>query len=191
MTSRYLETREIPLDSLSPFPGNARRGDTERIRESVRANGQYRALVVRMHGGKHTVLAGNHTLAALRAEGYDTARCEIVECDEDTALRINLVDNRAAELGGYDDDALAALLRELDDPLGSGWTDEEVAVLLADDTPLDGALPGDRMPEPGDAPVDVREDVWGVIVVCPDEQSQAQLLVRLSDEGFQVRALVG
>jgi ParB-like chromosome segregation protein Spo0J len=191
MAARYLETRPVPLTDLMPFPGNARRGDVERIRESVRANGQYRSLVVRRGPtGLLTVLAGNHTLEALKAEGADTARCEIVECDEDTALRINLVDNRAAELGAYDDEALDALLRQLDDPLGSGWTDTEIAVLLADDSAT-GPLPGDRLPEPGDAPVDERPEVWGVIVVCPDEVSQAMLLDRLAGEGLEVRAMVG
>jgi ParB-like chromosome segregation protein Spo0J len=192
MTSRYIETRDVPLADLTGFPGNARRGDVQRIRESVRANGQYRSLVARrLTSGALVVLAGNHTLQALHAEGAKTARCEIVECDEDTALRINLVDNRAAELGEYDDTALELLLRQLDDPLGSGWTDTEVAQLLADDSPLDGPLPGDRLPEPGDAPVDVRAEVWGVIVTCADEQAQASLLEMLSADGWDVRALVG
>jgi ParB-like chromosome segregation protein Spo0J len=136
------------------------------------------------------VLAGNHTLLALTAEGAETARCEIVECDDDTALRINLVDNRAAELGGYDDQALDALLRQLDDPFGSGWLDTEIAVMLADDS-APAPLPGDRLPEPGDAPVDVRPEVWGVIVTCPDEQAQTALLETLAEQGWDVRALVG
>lgn len=169
MPAKYLETRDIPIAELTPYPGNARRGDVDRIRESVRANGQYRSLVVRRRAGSLVVLAGNHTLAALRAEGAATVRCELFECDDDTALRINLVDNRAAELGSYDDEALALLLRQLDDPLGSGWLDDEIAVLLADDSP-DGVL-ADAAPEPDleddeaelelpAAPVTRSGDVW-------------------------------
>ncbi|GHG45180.1 hypothetical protein [Streptomyces hydrogenans] len=71
------------------------------------------------------VLAGNHTAQALNAHGAGdcghescgvcrndpswtpAARCEVVVCDKDAARRINIVDNRAADLGTYDFEALA------------------------------------------------------------------------------------
>lgn len=128
----YVETAELPTGELREFPGNAKRGDVDAIRDSLRRNGQYRSLIVRDVDGERTVLAGNHTLKALIAEGVAVARCEVVRCDDATARRVNLADNRTAELGAYDDDALAVLLRSLDgDYAGTGYTDEAVSDLVA------------------------------------------------------------
>lgn len=129
----YVRTANIPLDELTPFPGNAKRGDVDTIRTSLRRNGQYRSLIIReIPNGPLIVLAGNHTLQALTAEGHQTARCEVVVCDDDTARRINLIDNRSSDLGdGYDRDALAELLSYLDDDYeGTGYTAADVNRML-------------------------------------------------------------
>lgn len=145
-TATYVRTADIPLDELTPFPGNAKRGDVEQIRASLRKNGQYRSLVVReIPNGPLIVLAGNHTMQALQAEGRETARCEVVLCDDDTARRINLADNRTAELGGYDNDALAELLSYLEDDYdGTGYSEADVQRIVH-------ALPPDSEP-PEDFP---------------------------------------
>lgn len=160
----YVRTADIPLDELTPFPGNAKRGDVEQIRKSLRRNGQYRSLVVReIPDGPLIVLAGNHTLQALQAEGAPTARCEVVLCDDNTARRVNLVDNRSAELGGYDNDALAELLSYMDgDYEGTGYTTDDVEALI---TPpaidfLDPAEADDTVSEPPVDPVSKPGDVW-------------------------------
>ncbi|MDX3124930.1 pyridoxal-phosphate dependent enzyme [Streptomyces scabiei] len=159
MPAVYVDTREIPLDELSHFEGNAKRGDVDAILVSLRRNGQYRSLVVRqVVNGPLVVLAGNHTMRALKAHGpgkcqyaddettpcgmcaddsWDgtTARCEIVVCDDSDARRINLADNKLAEMGGYDNDALAELLSYMDgDYEGTGYTDDDVLALI---TPSD------------------------------------------------------
>lgn len=159
----YVRTADIPLDELTPFPGNAKRGDVDTIRASLRRNGQYRSLVVReIPNGPLIVLAGNHTLQALTAEGHPTARCEIVLCDDHTARRINLADNRTAELGTYDNDALAELLSYLDgDYDGTGYTDDDIQALITppditdldpedDEEPAPGPPPADPVTKPGD-----------------------------------------
>lgn len=150
----YLRTAVLPLDQLAPFPGNAKRGAVPTILESLRRNGQYRALVVReLPGAPLVVLAGNHTAEALGRHGAGdcdltvrdqpcgvcgndpawapAARCEVVACDEDTARRINLVDNRSADLGAYDTDALVDLLSFLDEDYGAtGYQEADVLRLL-------------------------------------------------------------
>lgn len=133
MTTEYVETRMVPLDELTPYPGNARRGDRARLVESLEANGQYRSLVVRdAGGGDLIVLAGNNTLAALQTRGDAEARCEIVLCDEATALRVNLVDNASNDRATYDDQARAALIAALDGAVsGSGYTEDEADAILA------------------------------------------------------------
>jgi site-specific DNA-methyltransferase (adenine-specific) len=172
-TATYVRTADIPLDELTPFPGNAKRGDVDTIRKSLRRNGQYRSLVVReIPNGPLIVLAGNHTMQALTAEGHQTARCEIVLCDDDTARRINLADNRTAELGEYDNDALAELLSYLDgDYDGTGYTDDDVNALI---TPLEDAEAlndPDDVPEPPAEPVSKPGDIWHLgphRVLCGD-----------------------
>lgn len=152
MTIKYLRTKVIPLDELTPFPGNARRGRVDVIRESLEKNGQYRSLVVRqVENGPLVVLAGNHTSMALLEAGAKGARCEIIECDDATARRINLVDNKANDLATDDSDALADLLRDLDDYAGTGFTDEEIAKILApvDEDPVQEALAADQPPSRG------------------------------------------
>jgi ParB-like chromosome segregation protein Spo0J len=187
MPAAYLGTADLPLRDLIRFPGNARRGNTSEIRKSLRRHGQYRALVVRVDDGRHTILAGNHTAEALAAEGHATGRCELIECTDDEARRINLADNRIGELPDpdtghrYDGDSLAELLSYLDDDYdGTGWTDEDVEKLLDPPGPE-----GD-----GDAPVDNLPETWGVIVECGSEHEQAALLAQLDGDGYRVRALM-
>jgi ParB-like chromosome segregation protein Spo0J len=140
--TEYQSTQDIPLNELDTFPGNARRGDVDKIMESLDTNGQYRALIVRPTGGRYTVLAGNHTLEAMKRLGRPFARCEIIACDEETARRINLVDNRLPDAGGYDDQALADLLRSLDGLDGTGYSPDDLDDLLAGLGETEEAEPG-------------------------------------------------
>ena len=150
MAVQVVETRQVAIAHLTRYPGNARRGDVEEIRASIARYGQYRALVVRDTGEHLVVLAGNHTRDAMEAEGHTTARCEILRCTDDEALRINLADNRLAELGSYDDHDLASLLRGLDgDFEGTGWAESDLATLATLVTTVDEETPTE-FPEFGD-----------------------------------------
>jgi ParB-like chromosome segregation protein Spo0J len=210
-------TEPVSLEDLEPFPGNARRGDVDMILGSLRANGQYKPLTVRRKGDAMTILAGNHTfLALLRHEEDDRAGCadwelshdrpcqlciavdkddptalaHLIECDDATATRINLVDNRVADVGDYDQAALAALLAVLEDDLvGTGYAVSEADLFTAGEDTADEPLPADRLPEPGDAEVSHAEPTWGVVVRCANETQQTTLLEKLIAEGLDVRAL--
>lgn len=133
----FIEIAWVPVDQLRHFPGNANQGDVQGIRASLRRTGQYRALIVRREDdGTLTVLAGNNTLDALRAEGIDRARCEIHACDDDTARRINIADNKIARAAVVDEDALLEQLSYLEgDYEGTGFTDGEVNYLLGEGGP--------------------------------------------------------
>lgn len=124
---------QYPLTDLNRFHKNARRGDVEAIMGSIVANGVYRPIYV--NKGTYTgrpleVLAGNHTLEAMRrlAEQnpedprWQTVDVWEVDVDDQRAAKIVLADNRTAELGDYDTDALVALLETVDDDLdGTGY----------------------------------------------------------------------
>lgn len=180
----YTETRTIPLNELTPYPGNARRGNVNVILDSLRRNAQYRSLVVRQNDDNTlTVLAGNHTLQALQVHGagpcdtnpetcgichgqpwQPSARCELLTCDDNTAWRINLVDNRAPETGDYDTDALTELFAEHDDYDGTGYTEEDVQLLTAPPPTLDELADDYGDPQ--------EDDFWPVlkIKISPDDR---------------------
>jgi hypothetical protein len=101
----------ISLESVTPHPRNVRQGDVGAICQSLEAHGQYRPIVV--HKSTNHILAGNHTYAAATALGWKKIAATFVDCDDEQALRILLVDNRANDLAIYDDHALAELLQEL------------------------------------------------------------------------------
>ncbi|MFZ4160462.1 hypothetical protein ACOZDE_18825 [Streptomyces griseoincarnatus] len=192
--ARYLRTVVLPLDQLRHFPGNAKRGDVPAILDSLRRNGQYRSLIARQVDEEPlTVLAGNHTMMALELHGPGdcgqpvktsrgerpcaicgndqawelTARVEVVECDDDTARRVNLVDNKSAEKGTYDRDALAELLSYMDDDLGgTGYSDADVQLLIAPPPSLEELADTYGDPE--------ADDFWPVIRIrlSPEERDE-------------------
>lgn len=133
----------LPTTKLNTFHKNARRGDVDAIAGSLAANGQFRPIVV--NKGTHTgrpyeVLAGNHTLKAVRqlAETHpDDPRWHridtwIVDVDDDRATKIVLADNRTADLGSYDDESLLDLLETVDHDLdGTGYDYDDLEDLSA------------------------------------------------------------
>jgi 16S rRNA G966 N2-methylase RsmD len=188
MAVTYAGTRDVPLGDLTRFPGNARRGDVEAIRSSIRRHGQYRALVVRDTGDQLVILAGNHTRDAIAAEGHDTVRCEILKCTDDEARRINLADNRLAEMGSYDNDELAELLSYLDDDYeGTGWTAADIDALVHMPEELPPALGDpDAVHEPPADPVSAPGDLYHLgphRLLCGDATNPQHLELVTKDLG--------
>jgi len=99
------------ITDFQTHPRNVRQGDVGAISESLKAHGQYRPIVVQRSTGY--VLAGNHTFMAAKSLGWEKIAVTYVDCDEEQATRILLVDNRANDLAMYDDRALADLLKDL------------------------------------------------------------------------------
>lgn len=115
------------LADLHEHPENPRQGDVGAIVTSIDANGFYGALIVQK--STQRVLAGNHRLKALRAQGVK--RVPIIERDVDdaTALRILLGDNRTGDLASYDEVKLLQLLTaaaQEGNLLGTGYDGDDV-----------------------------------------------------------------
>lgn len=128
-----IDTKEISVKELHLYHKNPRIGDVGSIAESLRVNGQYRAIVV--NRGTHTgrameVLAGNHTLKAARNLGWEKITAHILDVDEDVATRIVLADNRTADLGDYDQEQLLELLESIDSPEGTGFEPDDLLELF-------------------------------------------------------------
>ncbi len=182
MTIKVIGVEEIKIARLVPFPGNARRGNVSAIMDSVREFGQYRPLVCRRREGyPHMVLAGNHTLQALAGLGRQTARVELIECSDAEAGKINVADNRTADLATFDLAALAVQLESFGDDLaGTAFTAADVSKIRFG-----------GMPEGGDADTgDDGADIYGIVVELDSEDEQAEWLGKLSAEGLRVRALM-
>jgi ParB-like chromosome segregation protein Spo0J len=117
------------VDVLKHPDYNPRQGDVGVIAESLRVHGQYRPVVV--NRPTMEVLAGNHTLMAAKALGWKEIAVSFVDVDEEEARRIILVDNRSADLAGYDESVLAGLLQEVNSWEGTGFDADDVEALLA------------------------------------------------------------
>lgn len=181
MTVERLDSRQIPISQLAFFPGNARRGNIPKIRQAVRRLGQFRSVVVRVADDALVILAGNHTVKALRAEGYEVAWCELIRCSDDEARRVNLADNKISDLAIDDTDDVLAILSELDEDYeGTGWDAEMVAHLM---TPS-----GDPVP-PEENPIPEERSSLAVVVVCDSETDQQATCADLIERGYAARAV--
>ncbi|MDX2849340.1 ParB N-terminal domain-containing protein [Streptomyces sp. PA03-3a] len=137
----------VPIDDLVVFHRNPRTGDVDAIAESLRVNGQYKAIVV--NRGTHTsrpneILAGNHTWTAAKQLGWEQIAATWVDVSDEDAARIVVVDNRTSDLAGYDSELLADILEELPDLDGTGY----------DQTALDKLLDSRALPATIDLPSD-------------------------------------
>ena len=128
-----ITTKHINIHDVKPHPRNVRQGDIGMITESLRAHGQYRPIVVQTSTGH--ILAGNHTWKAAVTLGWKKIHASFIDVDDDKALRIMLVDNRANDLATYDDHRLSELLQELavnDAQLdGTGYTPDDLDDMIA------------------------------------------------------------
>lgn len=124
-----MKTATVKVDTLKEYPNNARIGDVDALADSLKANGQYRPIVVQQ--STNYVLAGNHLLKAAKQIGWQNVDVVYVDVDDDAATRIVLSDNRTAELGTYDEKKLAELLATLDTFDGTGYNMDDLDDLIA------------------------------------------------------------
>lgn len=108
-----IESREYEMVAAAELvlhPRNPRKGNLAAVRQSIERNGFVGALVANRRT-RH-VLAGNHRLMAARDLGLSEVPVIWVDVPPSREVRILLADNRASDLGAYDDAALVALLQE-------------------------------------------------------------------------------
>jgi hypothetical protein len=151
-----LAIRRVRLDDLHQDAANVRlhdRRNLDSIIASLKQFGQVEPLVVQR--GTNKVIGGNGRLAAMREIG--TVEADVVEVDADnlTATALGIALNRTASLAAWDDEALAATLRALQE---EGFPTEAAGF---DDAELDALLGGlARQPAPAGEPVDDPQAEW-------------------------------
>ncbi len=121
-------TKQVAISSLTPYPGNPRRGDVAQIKASLEAHGQYRPIVVQEATSR--VLAGNHTMQAAIELGWTKMLATVIDVDDEQAKKIVVVDNRSNDLAENDDASLADMLVELPDLDGTGYSQDDLDELL-------------------------------------------------------------
>lgn len=154
-----LTTTTMPLTALTEWSGNARRGDVDSIKQSMRQNGVFQPLIVQ--SGTRRVIAGNHRLRALRElhaeapdQWGDSVTVVELDVDDDRAMRIHLADNKTSDDAEWEHSDLLAQLEELEVTdtglVGSGFSDDdlnELRLALGDGTAEPELEPEDE-PEP-------------------------------------------
>lgn len=138
-------TELVAIDSLESHPDNPRHGDVERIAESIRENGFYGTLIVQR--STRRILAGNHRWLGAKEAGLAEVPVTWVDVTDDQARKILLVDNKASDDASYDSLALAELLQKIEEEdgtlTGTGFSDDDLAALLADvDPPMRDQIVG-------------------------------------------------
>ena len=132
-----LRAHAVELAVLTLDPKNARKHtprNMEAIKASLKEFGQHRLIVVQKSSG--VVRIGNGLVMAMRELGLKYGAAVHAEDDELKAKARALADNRASDLGEMDTDVLSELLEELvegEQPV-VGWTEAEMAGVLADAT---------------------------------------------------------
>lgn len=178
-----LKSLAVPIDSLQGLPGNPRRGDVDAVASSLSRFGQRKPIVVRRDDG--TIIAGNHTWQAAKKLGWTEIAVAFVGDDDVTAKAYALADNRTAELGSYDEQALLDLIEEVHAVLpefvrDAGWSDDAVAELVAkieSEQPLK-EIDEDEIPEPPVEPITKLGDIWQLgrhRLMCGDSTDEVQV----------------
>lgn len=179
MIAEDLKPLSFAVDKLRLLPGNPRRGNVEAVRRSLEAFGQRKPIVARR--SDRVVIAGNHTLQAAQALGWVEVAVVWVDDDDTTSKAFALADNRTAELGDYDEAALAELIGQVGsvDPdllVASGWDASAVQELVDRIEPPKSDDDGD-VEVPSD-PITRLGDLWAVgehRILCGDSGDIATL----------------
>lgn len=106
-----LASLAVPVDSVLRHPSNARTHDTERIKASLLAHGQYVELTAQV--STRRIIRGNGTWEAAQALGWSEVAVQFIDVTDEQALAILAADNKASDEASYDRDALTAMLSEL------------------------------------------------------------------------------
>lgn len=184
MTQQTLIVEQRPIEKLIPYAKNARTHSEQQIAQiaaSIREFGFTNPVLIDEADG---IIAGHgRVLAARKLAMTHVPVIELCGLSEVQKRAYVLADNQLALEAGWDDAMLTAELESLlaaeFDVAATGFSKEELDRLLA---PAAVDFAGDDTGK--------LTDSFEVLVSCADESQQAQLLERLTAEGFACRSLI-
>ena len=155
-----MNVETVKIDTLTFDPANVRKHDEKNlaaIKASLNRFGQQKPIVVDASG---VVRAGNGTLAAAKALGWNEIRIVRSSLAGSEATAYAIADNRSSELAEWDDDALAQTLAALqiedeDLAVATGFDMKEIEALTAPDEVTE-----DEVPEAPVDPITKTGDLW-------------------------------
>lgn len=132
--------QEIKVEQLNEAPYNPRVNlepgmpEWEKLRRSIEEFGNVEPIVWNKRTGN--VVGGHQRLAVLKSMGYDTVPCSVVDLDETDEKLLNVALNKIK--GSWDYDKLESILAGFDYEVAtaSGFSAEEIAVILANNSDL-------------------------------------------------------
>lgn len=155
-----LESLATPVQQFRALPGNPRRGDVQSVVKSYKKFGQRKPIVARRESDDFlTVISGNHQLLAAMQLGWTHIAAVVVDEDMSVSEAFALADNRTADLGTYDDKALAEMIERVavDESMleatGYDLADLEKLLGIEPDLPTENTIPekpADPKTQPGD-----------------------------------------
>jgi hypothetical protein len=159
----------IPLSDLTEHPDNPNQGDIGAIAESLDEHGFYGAVIAQRSTGR--ILAGNHRYRTAQLKGAPSVPGFWLDCDDDEASRILMVDNRTTHLATFDEAKLVELLTSVAGTpkglAGTGYDGDDLDDLRQMLNPPDlGKLGGGGGPS--------EDDLWPVLKfkVPPDRRDR-------------------
>jgi hypothetical protein len=106
----------VDISSLQPFYKNPRKGDIEKVAESVKAHGQIKPIGVNVGtetGRPNEILYGNHTWHAMKKLGKKKIWIKWFDVSETKAKEIVVADNGSVDGSTYDFDILGEILSDI------------------------------------------------------------------------------
>ncbi len=172
----------VDLEALKGWEGNPRKNAKaiSAVKKSIKRFGFGAPVLARRADGE--IIAGHTRVAAAKSLKLEQVPVRFLDLDPNDARLLALADNRLGELADWDEEALAAVLKELDvdDVETAGWDQDDLDKLMAS-VGADGS--GAAAPELLDA-------AYSVIVDCEGEDHQAKMLERFEAEGLPCRPLM-
>ena len=154
-----------PVDKLVPYDKNPRTHSTEQVNQiaaSIAEFGFLNPILVDTAAG---IIAGHGRLQAAKQLGLAQVPVVVLDHLTETQKRAYVIaDNKLALNAGWDEDLfraeMAALAAEDFDLPVIGFSDEELAGILAEPTVAEGNTDEDTVPEAPEVPVSKPGDVW-------------------------------
>jgi len=182
----------VELEELFEDPANANTHDQrnlEAISASYKAFGQVDALVATKDSSDEhrngRVIAGNGRLEVMRKLGWTSARVIWVDWGDEQCKAFAIAHNRTSELSKWDPNVLEATLSDLRKNSElfnvTGFSNDELDKLIAKNNPDDD-------PNAGASQLGAFD--YKIVIDCTDEDHQAELLGRFTEEGIECRALI-